>query len=750
MRSPLKYSLRGKLLGLVFLILASFTAGTLWEIMNSNASQEEEAFNIMESSAKLLGESISTHFAGRYNDVRGYALHDGISHLDKSVIADLNAYAHLSGHFDLLMVVDLKGHLVLSNTRSPKGKDLNLAPIRDRDYSHDLWFKEVVAGHFTEDKAKGLENVYFEDFIVDPYTSAVYGESRYGSSFSTPVLDDHGVVVGVLTARANASWFEAALVSAYDALKAKNMPSAEVTVANGKGDVISQYDPTLTGKSEVTHDPEVLLKYNLKEAGSQIYAAAEKSGLGKTWGFHTRKKIEQGAGFFRIDSPKWVNSIGWTLLVRDAKTEILAEVHHEMYQNLFVLFCNIFLGLTMAVWFGVVISKQIDSQISVLSENSAGVANAAQSIAAQATQLSESSTEQAAALQETMAAVDEINAMVQKNSEAASSSQKVSAESRGAAERGRSTVTDMISAIDDINTANEDVAKQLAASNARLSEITAMINEIGNKTKVINEIVFQTKLLSFNASVEAARAGEAGKGFAVVAEEVGSLAQMSGAAAKEISDLLEKSVRQVETIVAESKSRVENMVAQSRQKVEVGTRTARECNDALEAIMKNVSDVDGLVGEIAVASQEQAQGIAEISKAVAQMDQVTQQNSAVAQQSSASAAGLGEQANELDQVVGQLVTVVRGEGESLAATAPEAVPASAKRGKAKSGKDAGPAAKPARAVNAKVATPAKEKGKVLAMPKVAPRAVAAASAPLKKVSGGFDGVPASDHPGFED
>jgi methyl-accepting chemotaxis protein len=86
-------------------------------------------------------------------------------------------------------------------------------------------------------------------------------------------------------------------------------------------------------------------------------------------------------------------------------------------------------------------------------------------------------------------------------------------------------------------------------SNDEISSIVKVIAEIGDKTKVINDIVFQTKLLSFNASVEAARAGEQGKGFAVVAEEVGNLATMSGKAAEEISSMLGDSMGKVELIV---------------------------------------------------------------------------------------------------------------------------------------------------------------------------------------------------------
>jgi hypothetical protein len=95
------------------------------------------------------------------------------------------------------------------------------------------------------------------------------------------------------------------------------------------------------------------------------------------------------------------------------------------------------------------------------------------------------------------------------------------------------------SAIMEIQETNKKLVDDVLEGNRKISEIVELVKEIGNKTKVINDIVFQTKLLSFNASVEAARAGEHGKGFAVVAEEVGNLASMSGQASKEISALLE-------------------------------------------------------------------------------------------------------------------------------------------------------------------------------------------------------------------
>jgi methyl-accepting chemotaxis protein len=218
----------------------------------------------------------------------------------------------------------------------------------------------------------------------------------------------------------------------------------------------------------------------------------------------------------------------------------------------------------------------------------------------------------------------------------------------------------MISSIDEINRSNTDIMTQIESSNQQISDIVKVISEIGNKTKVINDIVFQTKLLSFNASVEAARAGEHGKGFAVVAEEVGNLAQMSGNAAKEISQMLEGSIQKVEGIVNETKSSVEKLVVVGKEKVQTGTTTAKQCGEVLDEIVKSVTEVNQMIGEISTASREQAQGVQEINKAMSQMDQVTQQNAASSQEIAGAAEQLASQAESLRTMVEGLMKTVEG------------------------------------------------------------------------------------------
>jgi methyl-accepting chemotaxis protein len=218
----------------------------------------------------------------------------------------------------------------------------------------------------------------------------------------------------------------------------------------------------------------------------------------------------------------------------------------------------------------------------------------------------------------------------------------------------------MINAMDKINARNTDIMTQIETSNREISEIVKVISEIGNKTKVINDIVFQTKLLSFNASVEAARAGEHGKGFAVVADEVGNLAEMSGSAAKEISSLLDGSIVKVNEIVRDTQSRVERLVKSAQEEVASGSQIAQRCGAVLSQIVGNVEEVNRGVSEITTASAEQAKGVELIDQAVGQLDHVTQANASAARESAASAEKLSEQAGLLHQAIQDLSSVVRG------------------------------------------------------------------------------------------
>lgn len=343
---------------------------------------------------------------------------------------------------------------------------------------------------------------------------------------------------------------------------------------------------------------------------------------------------------------------------KDSKENVTKTINQTVTVSLAGIIIALIAGFLLATQ----ISKTISQLASTLKTNSDELAKTTESIASASTQLSESTTEQSASLEETAASIEEISSMVNKNSESAKRSSQTSKDSEKSALEGQDVVKQMIDAIGEINVSNNNIMKQIDESNNQISEIVKVISEIGNKTKVINEIVFQTKLLSFNASVEAARAGEHGKGFAVVAEEVGSLAIMSGNAAKEISEMLDGSIQKVQSIVEDTKSKVGHLVSDGKLKVEQGTVIAHRCEKVLAEIVHHVSQVNQMSNDISVASLEQSQGINEITKAMAQLDQVTQQNAATGEQAARAAEDLSLQAKNLQSAVHDLFSTIQGGG----------------------------------------------------------------------------------------
>jgi len=225
--------------------------------------------------------------------------------------------------------------------------------------------------------------------------------------------------------------------------------------------------------------------------------------------------------------------------------------------------------------------------------------------------LSDSTSSQASAVEQTAASLNEINAMVEKSAEHSQYLTENSKKSTHAAEDGVSSVQSMLGAMSEIGNSSQQMKTQFEESNKRILEIIKVINEISNRTQVINDIVFQTKLLSFNASVEAARAGEHGKGFAVVAEEIGVLATRSGESSKEINQMLTEGISQVTLIIAQNKEEFEQMIQKNSEHVDAGTLVANSCGESLDVLAKQVSDVSRLTEEISGAMSEQKLGIDE-------------------------------------------------------------------------------------------------------------------------------------------
>lgn len=357
--------------------------------------------------------------------------------------------------------------------------------------------------------------------------------------------------------------------------------------------------------------------------------------------------------------------IGKTLgkaLDRFNAAAIEVEYAQQMISNssIISLISVLFCGILIAFYVIRSINATLDSAGKKLVEGSETVLKSSIEFADLGELIKDSTTKQASSLQESVSAIDEIKATVERNVDLAFESVSIAETCVQSSEKGKNAIKEMVSVVGEIESGQLQTTKILGQTAEEIREMVNVIKTIGQKTDIINDIVFQTKLLSFNASVEAARAGEHGKGFAVVAEEIGNLATMSGNAAKEINQLLSSSIVQVGTIVDKTEKSSIEITRASKASIDTGVRTARSCDDALVEIYEHVAKMKEMIKEINDGSNEQSQGINSISIAMNQLDHITNENVISAEKCASSATELSTQSKSLEQSVDLLFGAIKG------------------------------------------------------------------------------------------
>jgi methyl-accepting chemotaxis protein len=290
--------------------------------------------------------------------------------------------------------------------------------------------------------------------------------------------------------------------------------------------------------------------------------------------------------------------------------------------NLGILSLVLALGLGVIAFFlGKNIITVFKRIISGLSDASEQTASASRQVSSASQSLAEGASEQAAGLEETSSSMEEMASMTSQNADHAQAAKGMMDEAFRVVEEVNRHMTQMAEAIKQITQSSEETEKII---------------------KTIDEIAFQTNLLALNAAVEAARAGEAGAGFAVVADEVRNLAMRAAVAAKNTSALIENTIKAVGS----------------------GNRLTRSTQQAFQQNLDISIKIKGLIEEIALASQEQAQGFGQVSKAVAEMDRVVQGNAANAEESASAAEQMNAQAGQMMGLVAELKNLVGGNGNN--------------------------------------------------------------------------------------
>jgi methyl-accepting chemotaxis protein len=630
-------SLKSKIMSLVMGIV--FVQGVISYIsmrdfsINQHKNEESTLINARDSFTRTFADL----FFERYGDVQAFALNSAFRSSDVGAMTEaLNSYVHLYQIYQGILFFNMEGKLIASNTKGPDGKPLNVQAVRTGNFANTPWFQAALKEAYTEDKTKGITGTYVGPVGIDSLTQALTGQPQYGLHFSTLVKDASGKNLGVITSRSDFAWVEDIAKFVADRLVSQGVKSSNIKMVDAHGTVFLDF----------AHENSIAAKRNLNtlgkpstaSEGSEDVTRAIRGEQGLLITMNAIKKVPIVSAFARLNDVKFPEILGWSVLAQAKEKEVFANANSIM-TRFYLSFAAVFAAtLVLGSLYTAAISRRFTKVSLKLKESAERTSSVAFELTAGANSSAASISEQAAAVQETVASMAEMASMIALTSQNVRESMTLTHMATEKTEEGNRIMQRLVGSMDSIQQAN-----------GQLQNIGKVIAEITNKTGVINDIVFKTQLLSFNASIEAARAGQHGRGFAVVAAEVGNLAQMSGNAAKEIQTLLD-----------ESRAQVQSILERTQERVTEGQSVSADALATFAEIAKTIEGISEQIRSINQATQEQDIGVKQTSTAMIQMDAYAQKNNIAAQQVSMLASETQQESERLFRIMQASRILVQG------------------------------------------------------------------------------------------
>ncbi len=506
---------------------------------------------------------------------------------------------------------------------------------------------EITAGSDSDDSLASADQSYYmipfqsgKEVAAEPYVYPVDGVNILMTSLTIP-MKLNGKTVGV----AGVDLDVASLQKLADSQK----------IFGGAGDVAIVTAGGLvagwTGRA--------------KEVNTKYRGLSEKEFQG--W-LEKIEKESDGEGIATVDD-KYVHiekiQIGkveksWYAISSVPKSVVMNPLYESMFYQITTSLIFVVCIMFMVMAFINRLSKsliQTTESLSLLAETNKQVS---EKVSEASRVVSEGNNSNSSAVHETVSSLDEISSMVDANSDKAQLSDQSVKETVSQVKASHSDMEEVVNTMQGILEVSDEMILEFEKNTQELQSIVEMIKNIDTKTKVINEIVFQTKLLSFNASVEAARAGEYGKGFSVVAEEVGNLATMSGRSAKEISDILSGSSERITEIIDRSISSIRTRAEKTQVRARSGDELAKKCQESLNGVLNTTEQLQVLIQQIAAASKEQSDGVNNISKAMHMINSTSAANKTASDEAAQCGGELQHNAEKLFVLAEEIKTEVLG------------------------------------------------------------------------------------------
>jgi methyl-accepting chemotaxis protein len=654
---------------MLLVVFASFPMAIVAIIgFTAARGMEEGVAKRFQVTAETISDKIDRNLFERYGDVQAFTTNRIVlerynwytpGEKDNEISRAMNDYVKTYGIYFLTIFVDTQGDVIAVNSRDAQGTLLETRNLYNKNYKDSLWFQALSSEHYTtsmpfttpgNDISTGT---FIEDVHIDKDVLNVFpGNDGLTIGFSAPVYQD-GDLIGYWSNRANFSLVEEIFQQTYQGLKQAGFPSAELTLLDGEGRVIVDYDPTLHGTDSVRHDfQHVLLKLNLVDKGVSVAKEAVRGKSGHRNAFHFRKQIWQASGYAHLQGALGYPGMNWSVLVRVPTGEAAAEAYTIQRELVFAtLLC-----LLAVIPLGVVIGRMVigrlkpiiqvatiaaqgdlTQRVSNKSHDELGdmgrslnhfledlnemlsqtghiarsVAVAAEELSANGKQVTEASGHQSSQSTQTAAAVEEMSARAK---EMAGNAQILAGKARDlshVARQGGAAVNNSVQGM-------EIVSRTIQTSANQIQGLGQRSQEIGEIIRVIEDIADQTNLLALNAAIEAARAGEQGRGFAVVADEVRKLAERTGKATKEIAEV-------IKTVQEGTREAVSSMDSGTTQ-VQEGMSLVHEAGVRLEEMVQGVENVTEMVGHIATSIDQQTLVTEEMAEGVQRVASLSQEN----------------------------------------------------------------------------------------------------------------------------